>query len=592
MQNKKSKFDFAGWATKNDILCSDGSTIKQDAFAENDGTTVPIVWGHDHYSMNSVLGHAKLKNEEDGVYFYGYLNHTTAGENAKKLLANGDIDSVSICASVDEMTKKGEILHGDIMEVSLVIAGANPGAKIETVEIAHAEGDAPKVQIFTGETILVPEDSEMSAEDILKAAGLTEEPEDEEEPEEEPAEEPAPEDEETEQSKDDDDKEENDDEDKVEHYKLKRVKSKGEKKMPKKNIFEQSKDDARFEKFSISKAALQEYTDVVLKDAKENGSLKKAMIRHAGDYGIKNIDVLFPDAQAVRTTPDFVKRETAWVQEVLNGTSHSPFARIKSLTADITEDEARAKGYIKGNQKVAEFFSVAQRTTNPTTIYKLQKLDRDDVIDITSFDVVNWILSEMRLMLDEEIARAILIGDGRTAGSADKIKEDCIRPIYNDNDLYTVKVDLASTNYNDVAEEIAKAKAQYKGMGTPTLFTTVAIHTALLWAKDTTGRRLYDSDAVLASALGVSKIVDVEVMEGLKLNTKNVFGIYVNLADYTVGTDRGGEVNSFDDFDIDFNQYKYLLETRMSGALTLPHSAITFTSATLDGSTPTAKTNS
>lgn len=580
----KKTFDFAGWATKNDILCSDGSTIKQDAFAENDGATVPIVWGHDHYNMNSVLGHAKLKNEKDGVYFYGYLNQTAAGENAKKLLQNGDIDSVSICASVDEMTKKGEILHGDIMEVSLVIAGANPGAKIETVEIAHAEGDAPKVQIFTGETILVPEDSELSAADILKAAGLTEEPEtDEPAPEDKPADEPEPEDEPTEQSKDAK-KSDSEKEEEIKQSKLEN--NRGDKEMPKINVFENPK---AVEKFSVSKAKLKEYGEVVIADAKENGSLKKAMIRHAGDYGIKNIDVLFPDAQAVRATPDFVKREDAWVQEVLNGTSHSPFARIKSITADITADEARAKGYIKGNQKVDEFFSVAQRVTNPTTIYKKQKLDRDDIIDITSMDVVVWLMSEMRIMLDEEIARAILIGDGRTAGSADKIKEDCIRPIYNDNDLYTVKVDLASTDYNGVAEEIAKSKAKYRGTGTPTFFTTAAIHMSLLWSKDTTGRRIYDSDEVLASALGVSKIVDVEVMEGLKLNSKNVFGIYVNLADYTVGTDRGGEINSFNDFDIDFNQYKYLLETRMSGALTLPHSAITFTSATLDGSTPAAK---
>lgn len=583
----KKTFDFAGWATKNNILCSDGSTIKQDAFAENDGTTVPIVWGHDHYSMSSVLGHAKLKNEKDGVYFYGYLNSTAAGENAKKLLQNGDIDSVSICASVDEMTKKGEILHGDIMEVSLVIAGANPGAKIETVEIAHAEGESPKVQIFTGETILVPEGSEVSAEDILKAAGLTEEPEPDEpdgpNSEDTPIGDETSKDDPAEQSKDG--KKSDDEKEKIEQSKFKEER---DSKMPKVNIFENPK---AAEKFSVSKAKLKEYGEVVIADAKENGSLKKAMIRHAGDYGIKNIDVLFPDAQAVRATPDFIKREDAWVQTVLSGTSHSPFARIKSITADITEDEARAKGYIKGNQKVAEFFSVAQRSTNPTTIYKLQKLDRDDVIDITSLDVVVWLMSEMRIMLDEEIARAILIGDGRAAGSADKIKEDCVRPIYNDNDLYTVKVDLASTDYNGVAEEIAKSKAKYRGTGTPMLFTTAAIHMALLWSKDTTGRRLYDSDEVLASALGVSKIVDVEVMEGLKLNSKNVFGIYVNLSDYTVGTDRGGEISSFNDFDIDFNQYKYLLETRMSGALTLPHSAITFTSATLDGSTPVAKAN-
>lgn len=579
----KKTFDFAGWATKNNILCSDGSTIKQDAFAENDGTTVPIVWGHDHYSMSSVLGHAKLKNEKDGVYFYGYLNSTAAGENAKKLLQNGDIDSVSICASVDKMTKKGEILHGDILEVSLVIAGANPGAKIETVEIAHAEGESPKVQIFTGEAILVPEDSEVSAEDILKAAGIEGNSDDEkpqvakEQPDEEIAE--------SKKALESEDNSDNSDDDKKdEKEKIEQSKDEGEKKL-KQNIFESSKAT---EKFSVSKAKLQDYANAVIADAKENGSFKKALLRHANDYGIKNIDVLFPDAQAVRTTPDYIKREDAWVQTVLSGTSHSPFARIKSITADITADEARAKGYIKGNQKAAEVISVAQRVTLPTTIYKLQKLDRDDVIDITSFGVVNWILSEMRIMLDEEIARAILIGDGRTVGSTDKIKEDCVRPIYNDNELYTVKVDLASTNYNDAAEEIAKSKSKYKGTGTPTLFTTNAIHTALLWAKDTTGRRLYDSDAVLASALGVSQIVDVEAMEGLKLNSKNVFGIYVNLADYTIGTDRGGEINSFDDFDIDFNQYKYLIETRMSGALTRPYSAVTLTSTALDGSATTA----
>lgn len=571
--------DFSGWATKNDIECSDGTTIKKDAFIENDGKKVPIAFAHDEWSLNGILGYAKLSNRDEGVYFDGYLNNTRAGKTAKELLSHGDIDSVSIAASVDSMNKKGEILHGDIMEVSLVVAGANPGAKIETVSINHEDGGTRKVRVFTGETILVPED--MTADEILDAAGLEreeppkppEEPEGEalEDEEESPDENDNTDDESTTPLTEEDAKKSN-----LNHFRLTK---KGDKKMPKRNIFENAKAT---EKFSITKEKLQEFGKVVIEDAKETGSLKKAIIRHADDYGIKNIDVLFPDAQAVRTTPDFVQREDAWVQVVLNGTSHSPFARIKSLTADITADEARAKGYIKGNQKVAEFFSVAQRTTTPTTIYKLQKLDRDDVIDITSFDVVAWILSEMRIMLDEEIARAILIGDGRTAGSADKIKEENVRPIYNDADLYTVKSDISATTWNDAIEEIAKSKVKYKGTGTPTFFTTAAVHANMLWAKDTNGRRLYDTDETLAAALGVSQIVEVEEMEKLTLNSKNVLGVYVSLTDYTIGTDKGGDITSFDDFDIDFNQYKYLLETRISGALTRPYSAVTITSATLD----------
>lgn len=579
------KPDFSGWATKANLECSDGLTIVKDAFKADDGKTVPIVWTHDHEDMSHVLGHAKLENKEDGVYAYGYLNGTPNGRIAKSLVQNGDINAMSIFATDCDIDKSGSVSHGEIREVSLVVAGANPGAKIDAV-LAHAEGETPSIQVFTGETILVPKDSEMSAEDILKAAGLNKQEDEAEEPEDTDA--PA----EPEEVPTDDgttSEDENPEEDEKEKKKeAEHSVKKSEVKKVRTNIFENPKSAEK-----IESAKIEGFKHAVLADVNSGISLKKSMIAHANDYGIKNIDVLFPDAKAVRQTPDFVKRETAWVQAVIGGTSHSPFARIKSLTADITEDEARAKGYIKGNQKVSEFFSVAQRTTNPTTIYKLQKLSRDDIIDITNFDVVTWLFSEMRLMLDEEIARAILIGDGRVAGSTDKVKEDCIRPIYNDADLYTVKVDLTAKDWGTAAEEIAKSKVKYRGTGTPVLFTTSAVHMNLLWTKDSTGRRIYDSDDILCAALGVSKIVDVDLIENLKLNNKNVLGIYVNLSDYTVGTDRGGAITSFDDFDIDFNQYRYLLETRMSGALTLPYSAVTITSATLSNTAvSTASTNS
>lgn len=577
MKKMSREPDFSGWATKANLECSDGLTIVKDAFKADDGKTVPIVWTHDHDDMSHVLGHAKLENREEGVYAYGYLNDTPNGKIAQSLVQNGDINAMSIFATDCDINKNGAVSHGEIREVSLVVAGANPGAKIDAV-LAHAEGETPSVQVFTGETILIPEGSEMTAEEILEAAGLEKQEEEPETPDESTAE--------PEEDTTDEETSLEDGEGEKKEETAQAVKETKEKKM-RSNIFENPKGISESESTKI-----EGFKHAVLADVNSGISLKKSMIAHAGDYGIKNIDVLFPDAKTVREAPDFVKRETAWVQTVINGTSHSPFARIKSITADITADEARAKGYIKGNQKAAEFFSVAQRVTTPTTIYKLQKLDRDDVIDITDFDVVTWLYSEMRIMLEEEISRAILIGDGRAAGSTDKVKEDCIRPIYNDADLYTVKVDLTAKDWGTAAEEIAKSKANYKGTGSPVLFTTSAVHMNLLWTKDSTGRRLYESDDILCAALGVSKIVDVDLIENLKLDSKNVIGIYVNLSDYTVGTDRGGAITSFDDFDIDYNQYRYLLETRMSGALTIPHSAVTLASSTLSNTAVTTVSNS
>ena len=558
-----AKFDFCGWATKANLLCSDGRIIRKDAFKHNDGQTVPLVWNHQHDDVNEVLGHALLENRDAGVYAYCKFNDTDSGQTAKLLVQHGDINALSIYAN--QLKQQGpNVMHGNIRELSLVLAGANPGASIESI-IMHGQETDEEAIIYTGENISLyhaeeSEEKKEMAEDTknektvadvfdtlneeqktvvyaLIAQALSE------------------------NDVTDDETEEDEGGNEMKH-----------------NVFDQ--DDRQEE--VLTHAAME----TIISDGKRFGSLKESFLAHADEYGITNIDYLFPEEKSLNTPPEFIKRETGWVQKVMGGTHHTPFSRIKSMFADITEDEARAKGYIKGKLKKEEVFSLLKRTTTPTTIYKKQKLDRDDVIDITDFDVVAWLKSEMRMMLDEEIARAILVGDGRLASSDDKINEQNIRPIWKDEDLYTVKTPItvaSNASDSDKAKEFIKAviksRKNYKGSGTPTLFTTEDVVTDCLLIEDTTGRRIYNSVADLATTLRVKEIVTVEVMENLSRTgsdskTYKLLGLVVNLSDYNVGADKGGAINMFDDFDIDYNQQKYLIETRCSGALIKPYSAI------------------
>ena len=565
------KYDFSGYATKNDLKCSDGRTIRKDAFKHADGQIVPLVWQHMHNEATNILGHALLEHREDGVYTYGVFNDTEAGQNAKKLVEHGDIKALSIYAN-QLKEQSGNVLHGMIREVSLVLTGANPGAFIDNLTFAHGDGefetDATEAIIYTGLDLSLEHAEEPSSKtektvaevfDTLNeeqknvvyamlADALGEESDDVEEEED------------VEHSEGDDNSIEHSDD--------------GGTKM-KKNVFEkeETKETAvlshsDFEQ--IVKASVTSY----------NGSLKAAVLAHAGTYGIDNIDFLFPDAQTLAKTPDFISREMGWVSGVLAKTRKSPFSRIKSVHADITEPEARALGYIKGNLKKEEVFKLLKRVTTPTTIYKKQKLDRDDMIDITDLDVVAWMKSEMRMMLDEELARVIFVGDGRDALSQDKINEDNIRPILKDADLYAHHVALANDiATKDLIDELVKARKEYKGSGNPVLYTTTDQLTDMLLLKDTLGRRLYATKAELASAIMVSEIVEVPVFAGVTRTAADdkimsLVGIIVNLQDYNLGADKGGQVSMFDDFDIDYNQYKYLMETRCSGALIKPKSAL------------------
>lgn len=587
-------YDFSGWATRNDLKCSDGRIIRKDAFKHNDGMTVPLVWNHDHTDPTRVIGHALLENRDEGVYAYGSFNSTDLGQRAKIYVEHGDITAMSIYAN--QLQQQGpNVMHGSIREVSLVLAGANPGAYIENVIKHGDEPDSEEARIYTGMEIeLYHADTSMKKEEEKPKKGeetMTEETKKEvKEPEtkETPKVKTVGEiiesmtdeqknavyaiigqmKQDTENGADDD--MEDDMEDQMEEDE----KSKGGSKTMKHNCFDQ---EERMDNATLSHAEQLE----ILEDAKRCGSLKEAVLAH----GIEQIDVMFPDAQTISNEPEFIKRDTTWVTDVLGTVRHTPFSRIKTIFADITADEARAKGYVKGNLKLEEVFKMLKRVTNPTTIYKKQKLDRDDVLDIKDFNILPWMKGELRMMLDEEIARAILVGDGRTELSADKIKEDCIRPIWTDADLYTVK---AKVEVSETATPEEKAKAfikacvksrkDYKGSGNPVMFMPEDIMTDCLLIEDKNGRIIYDSEMKLASALRVRKIVPVPVMEGLtrtvEEKTHTLAGIYVNLADYNVGTDKGGEVNMFDDFDIDYNQMKYLIETRCSGALTKPYAAV------------------
>ena len=565
------RFDFSGWATRNNLKCSDGRTIRKDAFKDNNGQKVPLVWNHQHNEPFNVLGHALLENREEGVYAYCAFNDTEAGQNAKRLVEHGDVSALSIYANQLKQ-HGGDVIHGSIREVSLVLAGANPGAFIDSI-ICHGEESDEEAIIYTGEDIsLSHADNEEIKEEkpmedtkkvenktdnktvkdvfdtlteeqktvvyaligqALESAGVT------------------------------DENDENDEEDNNMKH----------------NVFDQ--DD-------MMKGNVLSHSDMeeIFSDAKRAGSLKEAFLAHNATYGIDQIDTLFPEPKSMNTPPEFIKRDTNWVAGVINGVHHTPFSRIKSMFANITEDEARAKGYIKGKLKKEEVFTLLKRTTTPTTIYKKQKLDRDDIIDITDFDVVAWIKSEMRMMLDEEIARAILVGDGRLTSDDDHINEANIRPIWKDDDLYTIKTKItvdASATDDDKAKAVIKAavksRKDYKGSGNPVLYTTEDFLTNCLLLEDTQGYRLYKSEQDVATAMRVSRIVTVPVMENLsrtdsESKTRNLVGIIVNLNDYNVGADKGGAVNMFDDFDIDYNQQKYLMETRCSGALIRPYSAI------------------
>jgi hypothetical protein len=559
-------FDFCGWATRNDLTCSDGRVIRRDAFKHNDGQQVPLVWSHQHNDVNDVLGHALLENREEGVYAYCKFNDTESGQTAKLLVQHGDVNALSIYAN--QLQQQGpNVMHGNIRELSLVLAAANPGAFIETV-IKHGEESDEEGIIYTGEKLTLAhadEQKEAKTEDkkVDTAKGKT---------------------------IGDVFNTLNEEQKTVVYAMLGSVLGRDDEETPndneeentmKHNLFDN--DTQQQEENVLSHDAMQ----TIIADGKRYGSLKESFLAHADDYGIKDIEYLFPEAKSLNTPPDFIKRETGWVSKVMSGVHHTPFSRIKSMFADITEDEARAKGYIKGKLKKEEVFSLLKRTTTPTTIYKKQKLDRDDVIDITDFDVVAWLKSEMRLMLDEEIARAILVGDGRLASSDDKINESNIRPIWKDEDLYNIKSTIevdAAANADQKAKAFIRAciksRKNYKGSGTPTLYTTEDMLTDCLLLEDTTGRIIYDTEEKLRTALRVSSIVTVPVMEGLKRddgegNSLDLLGIIVNLSDYNVGADKGGAINMFDDFDIDYNQQKYLIETRCSGALIKPFSAIT-----------------
>lgn len=622
-------YDFSGWATKNDLLCSDGRTIKQDAFKECDGVTVPLVWNHIHDDPGNVLGHALLENRPEGVYTYCSFNDTDAGQQAKALVQHGDVNSLSINAN--KLKHNGhDVVHGVIREVSLVLAGANPGAVIDFPILSHNdEYDDSEAEISIGYmnvdlTLAHSEDEE--EEEIVEDEQSEEEPkEDSEEKKEEKKEE----------SKEDPKEEEKEDEELKHQDSSNKEEEMADNEKTVQDVFDELTEEQKNVVYFMIGQALEDagvdtegeegeemkhnvfdaettpndvlsHSDMteIFRRAKSSGSLKEAVedyldggqLMHAiptdgmelpepplMEYGVQNPNMLFPEYRAFSNTPEWIKRDTDWVQVVMAGVHKTPFTRIKSVFANITEDEARAKGYMKGKMKKEEVFSLLKRKTDPQTIYKKQKLDRDDVIDITDFDIVSWIRGEMEIMLDEEIARAILIGDGRLPSDDDHISEEHIRPVVTDKPLFNIKSDVTGADPEELAKnfikEAVRARKSYKGSGNPVLFTTEDMLTEMLLIEDEIGHRLYKSETELATAMRVSRIVTVPVFENVKVDEKELLGVALNLNDYALGADKGGEKTLFDDFDIDYNQMKYLIETRRSGALTKPFSAMTFTKA-------------
>ena len=567
-QLSPNNYDFSGWATCPNLKCSDGRTIMNDAFKHHDGDIVPLVWNHQHNDPNNILGKALLHSRDGGLYAYCQFNDTEQGMNAKMLVEHGDISALSIYANDLKHNASRGVTHGNVREVSLVLAGANPGAFIDSI-MKHGEESDDEAIIYTDEPIEIyhadeekgksKEETEVAEEKKAESGKTVAE-----------IIESMNEEQKTvmygmigealnhtnEKEEDNSDENTDEEENEVKH-----------------NVF-----DNEDQKDVLSHSDMQ----AIFADAKRHGSLKESVLAH----GIEDIETLFPEPKSTNNPPEWINREMGWVKNVMGAVHHTPFSRIKSMFADLTEDDARAKGYIKGNFKKEQVFSLMKRTTTPTTIYKKQKLDRDDVIDITDFDVVAWLKSEMRMMLEEELARAILVGDGRLSSSDDKINELNIRPIWTDDDFYTIKKKISvSANATDDQKAKAfiracvKSRKEYKGSGNPTLYTTEDVLTDLLLLEDSTGRVIYETEDKLRSALRVSAIVTVPVMEGLKRtdeesNELNLMGIIVNLNDYNVGADKGGAVNMFDDFDIDYNAQKYLIETRCSGALVKPFSAI------------------
>lgn len=558
-------YDFSGWATRNDLRCADGRTIRKNAFAGCDGKKVPLVWNHNHDNPECTLGHVLLKNENDGVRCYGYFNDTSTAKTAKECVRNGDITALSIWANQLTQTSARDVLHGNIREVSLVMAGANPGALIDDIAV-HSEDSEGEAFIYTDDILELYHSDEPKSSDAQEESKMADNTEAKPKTIKEIYDGFSPE----ERNVVDylvgiaaSGKSESNDSDKED-------KGEGE---VKHNAFENDTKDT-----VIKHSATDAEVMAAVADAKRYGSMKESFIAH----GIDNVEWLFPEDHVLNVPPKIIDNDQTWVTAVMNGVKHIPFSRVKSMFADLTEEDARAKGYIKGNYKKEQVFGLLKRSTSPTTIYKKQKMDRDDMIDITSFDVAAWLKSEMRVKLNEEIARAILIGDGRLSSSDDKINEQCIRPIISDDDLFTIKcqvtvksADDASVRAKAAIRSIIKARKDYKGAGNPTFFTSEDMLTEMLLLEDDIGRTLYADEAALAKKLRVSKIVTVPQMEGLK-GPKNgdLVGIIVNLSDYMVGADKGGAVNMFDDFDIDYNAQKYLIETRCSGALVTPYSAI------------------
>lgn len=574
------KYDFTGWATRNNLKCSDGRIIRQDAFKGNDGQTVPLVWNHRHNESFNVLGHALLKNKPQGVYAYCTFNDTESGKNAKSLVEHGDVTALSIYAN--QLRQNGsDVMHGSIREVSLVLAGANPGAYIDSV-ISHGDGSDEEAIIYTGfclERIGAFYHSEDGEEEIEEKEDNKEEIEELEHADKEEKDNEKMADEKEKTVKDVFD--EFTDEQKTIVYALigQALEDAKSGKSTEKDDEEESEDmkhnvfENDYNEDVLTHAEMKEIID----DGKRFGTLKESALQH----GIENIGELFPEPKTLNNPPDWITRDMGWVKDVLNGVHHTPFSRVKSMFADLREEDARARGYIKGKLKKEQVFTLLKRTTDPQTIYKKQKLDRDDVLDITDFDVVAWIKQEMRFMLDEEIARSVLISDGRDPSSDDKINEQHIRPIAYDDDFYAIKVGVDQSGETESERARAfiraavKARKDYKGSGSPTLYTTEDVLTDLLLMEDTTGRMIYESEEKLRNVLRVNKIVTVPVMENVKgKHGGDLLGIIVNLRDYNIGADKGGSVNLFDDFDIDYNAQKYLIETRCSGALVKPYSAI------------------